>query len=58
MEGYGDRLARGAASATFAVSDGKITQEKWDAAFKDIDEKKTEKKNALVEANSRRSFSA
>jgi hypothetical protein len=37
MEGYGDRLARGGASASFPASNGKITQEKWDAAFEDYE---------------------
>lgn len=37
MEGYGDRLARGASSAIFGPNDGKITQAKWDAAFADFD---------------------
>lgn len=31
--GVGDRLARGAASAVFQASDGKITAEKWQKAF-------------------------
>jgi hypothetical protein len=37
MEGYGDRLARGANSATFGPQDGKITEEKWRAAFEGFD---------------------
>lgn len=31
----GDQLARGEKSAQFPASDGKITQEKWNAAFSD-----------------------
>jgi len=33
----GDALARGAKSATFPASEGKITQERWDEIFKDWD---------------------
>jgi hypothetical protein len=31
-----DQIARGEKSAQFNTSDGKISQEKWDAAFADI----------------------
>ena len=37
MEGYGDRLARGANSAVFGPGDNKISQAKWDAAFEGFD---------------------
>src|SRR6266699_883105 len=33
MEGYGDRLARGASSAAFGMSNGKITQEGEEVKF-------------------------
>jgi hypothetical protein len=36
MEGYGDRLARGASSATFGPN-GNITDERWRAAFEGFD---------------------
>ena len=32
----GDALAAGAKSAIFPASDGKVSQERWDEAFKDI----------------------
>lgn len=31
----GDQLAKGAKSAQFPASEGKISQERWDAAFAD-----------------------
>jgi hypothetical protein len=38
MEGYGDRLARGASSAIFGPNtDTKISDEKWRAAFEGFD---------------------
>lgn len=37
MEGYGDRLARGASSAIFGPQDSNITTEKWNAAFEGFD---------------------
>jgi hypothetical protein len=51
MEGYGDRLARGATSAIFGPQDGKITQEKWDAAFEgyDPEEYKKEGRKKMAE---------
>jgi hypothetical protein len=49
MEGYGDRLARGAASAIFGPNDGKITQEKWNAAFEGFDPEKFKKEGFTVE---------
>lgn len=52
----GDRLARGARSATFGPK-AKISQDKWDAAFEDFDSQKyleTEPERDLdaVKANS------
>jgi len=45
----GDQLARGAKSATFPASEGKISQEKWDAIFgepaEDVKGPKRGKKN-------------
>ena len=40
MNGYGDQLARGAKSATFPASNGKVSQERWDEIFnsKEADE--------------------
>ncbi len=51
MEGYGDRLARGASSAAFGMSNGKITQEKWDAAFEGFDPEKFKREGFTVEEN-------
>ena len=36
MSGFGDRLASGSKTAVFPASDGKISQARWDEAFKDI----------------------
>jgi hypothetical protein len=35
--GSGDKLARGAISATFTTTEGGISQKKWDDMFKDYD---------------------
>lgn len=35
--GSGDRLARGAVSASYTVTEKKISQKKWNDMFKDFD---------------------
>lgn len=43
--GSGDRLARGAVSATYLANEGnKITQDLWDKAFNDFDPEKFKKR--------------
>lgn len=37
MTGFGDKLARGAASASYATTDKKITDEKWKSMFEGWD---------------------
>lgn len=44
MDGYGDRLARGATSAIFGPQDNKITDEKWKKAFEGFDPEEFKKK--------------
>jgi len=38
--GFGDKLARGAARATYSTTEGGITQDKWAEAFGDFDPEK------------------
>lgn len=41
--GSGDRLARGAVSASYLTTEKPITKKKWDDMFKDFDPEKFQK---------------
>jgi len=41
--GSGDRLARGAVSATYTTTEGGVSDKKWDAMFADFDPEKFKK---------------
>lgn len=43
--GSGDRLARGAHSATYLTTEQKISQEAWDVMFEDFDAEKFKTSN-------------
>jgi len=38
----GDALASGARSVTFPASDGKVSQSRWDEAFKDVSDPRSD----------------
>lgn len=50
MTGFGDKLARGAASASYATTDKKITDEKWKSMFEGWDIVKFLEETSAVES--------
>ena len=55
----GDQLARGAKSAQFPASDGKVSQDAWDACFADYEpnkEMKSEQRSGLAYLNATGKF--